>query len=218
MDITLDFETCSLVPSAAVMSVGAVVWKRYGENSPFFNENGVVKYPTFSSHVDLRGMFLDGFTFDNQTAEWWRHQSEDAKASVLEGDDDATPCSPIQTVIYNLFGWIEYLKKVLQDKDVYLWAQGSDFDIAILRNICDKYKIPVPVRYSNFRDHRTFYMEGARIICDAANVEFYENAAYRLVDEYEGQGSAHDPIYDCKRSIYSTWQMMKHLQCLKRQV
>ena len=26
------------------------------------------------------------------------------------------------------------------------------------------------------------------------------------------EGAAHDPIFDCKRSIYSTWQMMKKIR------
>ena len=33
LDITLDFETCSLTPTAAVMSIGAVAWQRDNEKS-----------------------------------------------------------------------------------------------------------------------------------------------------------------------------------------
>ena len=72
----------------------------------------------------------------------------------------------------------------------------------------------MPVSYKNFRDHRTFFLEGARIILDAALQPYDPSRAYSLVEPYEGDGVAHDPIYDCKRSIYSTWQMMKHLKCL----
>lgn len=32
IDVTFDFETCSLSPTAAVMSLGAVAWKRYGKD------------------------------------------------------------------------------------------------------------------------------------------------------------------------------------------
>lgn len=31
IDVTVDLETCSLSPTAAVMSIGAVAWKRYGK-------------------------------------------------------------------------------------------------------------------------------------------------------------------------------------------
>ena len=48
IDITIDFETCSLSPTAAIMSVGAVAWKRYSEDSPFFEQgDGLLRYPTF---------------------------------------------------------------------------------------------------------------------------------------------------------------------------
>lgn len=217
IDITLDLETCALAPTAAVMSVGAVLWNRDGDKSPFYNGNGAVKYPTFSAHVDLRGMFLNGFSFDEQTAVWWQQKSEGARVSVLASDDDATPCSPIQTVVRNLFDWIKEIKKALHNQDVCLWAQGSDFDIAILRNICYKLKIKIPVHYTFFRDHRTFIYEAACLICNARGVFYYPEKAYDLVEDYKDveKGAEHDPVFDCKRSIYSTWQMMKKLKCLK---
>ena len=28
----------------------------------------------------------------------------------------------------------------------------------------------------------------------------------------DDEGAAHDPIFDCKRSIYSTWQMMQKIR------
>ncbi len=37
-DITFDLETCALCPTAAVMSTGAVVWNRDGEDTPFLDD------------------------------------------------------------------------------------------------------------------------------------------------------------------------------------
>lgn len=220
LDITLDFETCSLCPTAAVMSIGAVAWRRDGEKSPFYNlKDGSTQDPSsvFSCHIDLRSMFVNNFTFDGKTAEWWGTKSDKAKASLLSNDSYELPCRPIEVAVKDLFEWIEDFKKENGDQDVCLWAQGSDFDIAILRNICYKFGIEVPVHYTNFRDHRTFFLEGARIICKASGVDFDPQKAYLLVEPYEGEGSAHDPLFDCQRSIYSTWQMMKHLTCLRPQ-
>ena len=107
IDITIDFETCSLSPTAAIMSVGAVAWKRYSDDSPFFEQgDGLLRYPTFSAHVDLRSCFVEGFTFDQKTAEWWSHQSEEAKQALLDNDDGDNPCLPIDVVITDLFGWM----------------------------------------------------------------------------------------------------------------
>ena len=184
IDITFDVETCAVCPTAAVMSVGAVAWNRNGEGTPFYEGREPMLYPTFSAHVDLRGMFIDGFAFDAATAQWWKERSNEAKDAVLDDDNDGIPCSPIQEVVKDFFRWIDYVKKACNTTEVNLWCQGTDFDMAILRNICHKYQAFAP------------------------------DKAYDLVDAYEVPGAAHDPLYDCRKSIHSTWQMMKHLSCL----
>lgn len=215
IDITFDFETCALSPNAAVMSMAAVAWNRKGEDTPFYTDDSILKYPTYSAHVDLRSMFIDGFDFDKRTAAWWASQSDEAKANVLSADNYDEPCLPIKDVVENFFSWIRCVENELNSSDVNLWCQGSDFDIAILRNICNKYHIYLPIKHNHFRDHRTFYMEGAKTLCDIAGVEFDPKRAYAMVDDYEGDGVKHDPTFDCQRSIASTWQMMKHLRSLK---
>ena len=214
IDITFDMETCAVCPTAAVMSVGAVARNRNGVGTPFFEEREPMLYPTFSAHVDLRGMFIDGFTFDAATAQWWKERSNEAKDALLDDDNEGMPCSPIQEVVKDFFRWIDYVKKACNATEVNLWCQGTDFDMAILRNICHKYQIEIPVSHKNFRDHRTFFMEGAAHICKLSGEAFAPDKAYDLVDAYEVPGVAHDPLYDCRKSIYSTWQMMKHLGCL----
>lgn len=216
IDVTFDFESCSLSPTAAVMSLGAVAWKRYGKESPFFEDgDGVLRNSTFSAHVDLRSMFINGFAFDKSTAEWWSKQSDEAKAALLDSDNEESPCQPIDVVVNDLFGWIDYIKKKLGDDELCLWAQGTDFDVAVLRYICWKLGIKFEIKHTSLRDHRTFYLELARILWDAAepNEEpFTIEKAYALTTDYQDitdEGAAHDPIFDCKRSIYSTWQMMK---------
>ncbi len=213
LDITIDFETCALCPTAAVMSVGAVAWNREAEGNPFYFEDFTLPdLFVYYKHVDMRSQFVEGFTFDNDTAKWWAQKSDEAKRAVLDCDD--TPLTSIQQVTENLLEWMKEVKEMVGANNAMLWSQGSDFDIAILRNICDKYNVEIPVPYKNFRDHRTFFLEGAKMICDKAGADFDTEKAYALVEPYEGEGVAHDPIFDCKQSIYSTWQMMRHLKCL----
>lgn len=213
IDITFDFETCALSPNAAVMSMAAVVWNRYADDTPFIEDAEILKYPTYTAHVDLRSMFVDGFTFDSRTAAWWASQSKEAKANVLSSDSDDAPCMPVQDVIENFFSWIGFVENSLNTLDVNIWCQGTDFDMAILRNICFKYSINIPISYKNFRDHRTYFMESAAMLCDIAGLKFEPSRAYTMVEDYK-DGVTHSPEYDCKRSIYTTWQMMKHLRCL----
>ena len=220
IDVTVDLETCALCPTAAVMSIAAVAWKRYGKESPFFDEgDGVLRNSTFSAHVDLRSMFLNGFTFDQSTADWWAKQSNEAKAVLLDNDCDEQPCQPIDVVVTELFDWMDDIKKKLGDEDLCLWAQGTDFDVAILRYICWKMGVKLRIKHTQFRDHRTFYLEMARIVWDAAEPneeKFTIEKAYAQTTDYkdiaDDEGAAHDPLFDCKRSIYSTWQMMKKIR------
>lgn len=209
-DVTLDLETCALCPTAAVMSIGAVAWDRNQVDTPFYEEGNMNNADyLYLRHIDLRSQFVNGFTFDQDTANWWASRSKEAKLAVIA--QDCQPCDSVEHVVVDFFQW---LKEIANGDEICLWSQGSDFDIAILRNICQTFHIDLPVSYKNFRDHRTFFLEGARIILDAAQQPYDPNRAYSLVEPYEGEGVAHDPIFDCKRSIYSTWQMMKHLKCL----
>ena len=210
IDITFDLETCALCPTAAVMSIGAVAWGRDQVDTPFYEEGSMNNADyLYLRHIDLRSQFVNGFTFDQDTANWWASRSKEAKLAVTA--PDSQPCDSIEHVVVDFFQWIT---EISNGDEICLWSQGSDFDIAILRNICQKFQIDLPVSYKNFRDHRTFFLEGARIILDAALQPYDPSRAYSLVEPYEGEGVAHDPIFDCKRSIYSTWQMMKHLKCL----
>ena len=218
LDITIDFETCSLCPTAAVMSIGAVAWRRDAEASPFYNMSDGTQDPlsVFSCHIDLRSMFINGFAFDEKTAAWWKAKTDEAKASLLNNDSYELPCRPIEVAVKDLFEWAQDFKKEQDEQDICLWAQGSDFDIAILRYICYKFGIDMPFPHTGFRDHRTFIYEAARLIYKARG-EFYDpSKAYDIVVDYKNidKGAEHDPVFDCKRSLYSTWQMMRKLACL----
>lgn len=219
LDISIDLETCSLCPTAAVMSIGSVAWRRDNTASPFYNLKDGKQDPAsvFSCHIDLRSMFINGFTFDEKTAAWWKAKTDEAKASLLSSDSYELPCRPIEVAVKDWFDWIEDFKKEQGEQEVCLWAQGTDLDIAILRYICYKFGIDMPLPYTSTRDHRTFIYEAARLICKVRGWSYDPSKAYNLVEDYKNieNGAEHDPVFDCNRSIYSTWQMMRKLDCLK---
>ena len=136
---------------------------------------------------------------------------------MLSSDSYELPCRPIDVAVKDLFEWMQDLKKEQGEQDVCLWAQGSDFDIAILRYICYTFGIDMPLPHTSFRDHRTFIYEAARLIYKARGEYYDPSKAYYLVEDYKNieKGAEHDPVFDCNRSIYSTWQMMRKLDFLK---
>ena len=81
----------------------------------------------------------------------------------------------------------------------------------------NKFGIDMPLPHTGFRDHRTFIYEAARLICKARGWSYVPSKAYNLVEDYKSieKGAEHDPVFDCNRSIYTTWQMMRKLDFLK---
>lgn len=214
IDITIDFETCGLTPDAAPLSIGAVAWNRFGEDTPFINDDDNNPVAPFYEHIDLRSAFLDGFAFDQSTSEWWSRQSPEAKAEVLKANDYDIPLHSVKETILDLCEWIDDVKERTGAQTVNLWSQGTDFDISILRHICTKYGIKFPVGYRDVRDHRSVTLELGCLHWVKTNDEPLPSYSdiYSLVKDYREEGScAHNPVFDCRRSIFTTWQFMKLL-------
>lgn len=217
LDITFDLETAALCPTAAPLSLGAVAWDRNSKETPFLDDLKIES--DFFVSIDLASGFVSGLTIDQQTQEWWKKQSQEAKDALL-----TQPKRALQSAIHDFFTWIENIQQTVGAETVCLWCQGSDFDIAILHNICYVLGIDIPVRYTNFRDHRSVCMEFAAKVLEEPNSDACIPAkdpkkAYALVDEYkeslslwEGRGGvSHTPVFDCRKSIFSTWQLMRQL-------
>ena len=49
IDVTIDFETCSLSANAAILQLAAVAWDRNASEKPFI----ACKIPSFNEHIDL---------------------------------------------------------------------------------------------------------------------------------------------------------------------
>ena len=47
------------------------------------------------------------------------------------------------------------------------------------------------------------------MIYKAKGESYVPSKAYELVEDYKNieKGAEHDPLFDCKRSIYTTWQL-----------
>lgn len=216
LDVTIDFETCSLSANAAVMQVALVPWMRDAKEDPFLIE----KIMPYVNYVDLRTCVVGGFDFDQETINWWHSQSQGAKAAVIAGDP-----KPIGNVFHDMFGYLHELKEVHSLSSLFLWCQGMDVDIAILRNLCRKFdrSLDEVMPHTSFRDCRTVILEAAlnearkndNGIASPENILANPSLAYKLYKElperYNQKSEAHDALYDAYRSSWLTWQALKWL-------
>lgn len=223
LDITIDFETCAMTANAAVMQVAMVPWLRDNDADPFsFDDMDI-----YEGCVDLRTCVVDGFDFDPETIKWWSERNLKAKEAVTKGEPKA-----VNDVLIGMLNYIRELKEKHALTSIFVWCQGMDFDIAILRNLCRKYgvKLEEDIPHTSFRDCRTVILEAALIEASrslngkstrANGIILHEQIlagsydVYKMFDplpeRYSAGSEAHDALYDALCSSWNTWQALKWL-------
>ena len=221
LDITFDLETAGRTANAAVMQVAAVAWRRDAESDPFYDDMII-----YNEHIDLRTCLVDGFEFDPETVTWWSRRSDAAKRAVCAGLPE-----PVEEVFNRFLYWMKAVAKNTDAASVCLWCQGSDFDTAILRNICHRYDLDdlddiIP--HTQLRDARTLILEAA-LIEARRSIEGKSTRANGIVlpdqilagsydvykmfdplpDRYTNNSVAHDALYDALRTSWNTWQALR---------
>lgn len=217
IDITIDLETCSTTPNAAIMQLAAVAWDRNHDNSATLLD-GV---PQMNVGVDLRTAVMDGFDFDPSICRFWHGNKQQVKDVVLNLEAHS-----VKDVIEGFIQWIGEVRLTFGADAVCLWAQGSDFDIAIVRNALAKYGLRLPMSQKFLRDARSICLEiGAHLLrkediepddalCD---MKTYEDSIYDiLTSSHEApavlnEGYAHDALYDACRTAFFTWCALRTL-------
>lgn len=128
--VMVDLETVDNVPTAAIVSIGAVIFAgpRNGE--------------TFYAAVDMASAIAAGLTVSDETMGWWAKQSSEAKA-VFSDPERVSVASALSA-----FGaWLP--------RDAKIWGNGASFDNAILANAYRRISRPLPWKFWNDRCYRT---------------------------------------------------------------
>jgi len=220
IDVTIDLETCGLSANAAVMQLAAVAWDRTAEDS-----QAVINRESFELvvGVDLRTAVMDGFDFDKGTLDFWKKQKDEVKAAVVDCDTHS-----MQDVMTFFVDWLKEVKKVNGADAICLWAQGSDFDLAIIKNALAKYDLRLPFSHKYFRDSRTFILEigaselagrslslASENLCDIKSSEapIYEAVTYgyEMPEVIADMELCHDAQYDARRTAWTTWCALRRL-------
>jgi|SRR6056297_696391 len=131
---TIDLETLDVIPSATVLSLGAVKF------NPFTNEEP-------HSELYLKILVDDqdrlGRTTSESTIEWWGKQDP----AVMEEAFDQTDAVTVEEALRQLNKWVVGVDEI--------WGQGYGFDMTMLEDMYRSIGKPVPWQFWQVSDSRT---------------------------------------------------------------
>lgn len=236
MDIVIDFETLAISPTAAPLQLAAQVWKRDDPSHPVDNTAiaSLGEAASFIMNFDLRDCIYHGLTIDPETVAWWAKRPDPQKHNVLRSGT----CEPVIGVVTSFLVWLDTLQTSSTDQQITLWAQGSDFDIPILRNLLRitgyEQHFSGLVPHTQFRDARTVILEYGKTLVPEFGYEasspsptqVQQRAIYAYIetlnkeagitpyaardheDNRDYKSLVHTAHYDCLRTILSLWTVM----------
>jgi hypothetical protein len=131
---TIDLETLDVVPSATVLSLGAVKFDPHSDAEPH-------------SELYLKILVDDqdrlGRTTSDKTIEWWATQDPD----VMEEAFDQTDAVTVEEALRQLNKWVVGVDEI--------WGQGYGFDMTMLEDMYRSVGKPVPWQFWQVSDSRT---------------------------------------------------------------
>ena len=167
--VAIDLETLSTSPAAVMLSIGAVaVCESTGTRLQFYAATSVDSQP--------------GRKTDASTLIWWDKQSTEARKALDYAHSE--DCPPLSQALDQLTDW---LGKLGETHDVYVYGNGSDFDIGILNHAYKEISNFVPWDFRKVRDMRTL-----RDICLRLGLEDQIKAGVPRV------GVAHNALDDAQ--------------------
>jgi exodeoxyribonuclease VIII len=131
--IMVDLETLGTGPTAAVVSIGAVVMRKSGLGKEFLRT------------IDLSAEARHGKA-DPKSINWWFKQSEEARSALLK--ESVHP----RVAAADFRDWIN---RVCAGTSPTLWGNSAAFDCVIIRNWMARQRVQLPSTHWNDRCYRT---------------------------------------------------------------
>ena len=138
-DVMIDLETLDVLPSASILTIGAVKFDPFGDD---VREKTCEK---FYVKVDIDSCDKLGLTTSTDTINWWSQQSKQAQDEAFSTEGRI----PIHEAINQLYKFCWGAKRV--------WSHGAGFDIIILEHVFAKLNKKVPWSFWEVRDTRTLF-------------------------------------------------------------
>jgi hypothetical protein len=131
-----DLETLDTVPSAVILSIGAVLFERDG--------NIMAR---FYRVIDTQSQLDAGRTVSQNTLLWWLQQDPTARAEAFS----PSRCN-VWTALNDFMGFASNTSTNIVTK---FWCNGPSFDGVLWESLARDFSQPAPWRYNQLRDQRT---------------------------------------------------------------
>ena len=162
MHVMVDIETLDTLPTAVVLSIGAV------EFQPETGEFGRTAYV----NVSARSCQSLGLTISADTVMWWLRKSVEARAALCV-DEASLPVA--------LLAFSDFMPADCEG----VWSYGPSFDEVVLQNAYRACGLKAPWRYRAVRCCRTIYnLAGIRL------EDFQSGEAHNALDDARSQAAA----------------------------
>ena len=138
-DVMIDLETLDVLPSATILTIGAVKFDPLGKD---VEEKACEK---FYVRVDVDSCDRLGATVSQSTLDWWASQSAEAQNEAF----DPNGRIDVHDAMAQLYKFCWGAKRV--------WSHGAGFDVIILEWYFRKIGKAIPWSFWEVRDTRTLF-------------------------------------------------------------
>lgn len=135
--IMVDLETLGTTPNSVILSIGAVAFD--------FNKSDC---SIFQIRIDRTSCETLGLDVDPDTVKWWEEQDPRAREAAFGGWRE-----DVWTATSRFSDWFKDVK------GEYIWGNGSDFDVALLKGAFNLTGVATPWNYRGVRCFRTLMAE-----------------------------------------------------------
>lgn len=131
---TIDLETLDVIPSATVLSLGAVKFDPFSDSEP---------HSELYLKISIDDQDLLNRTTSDSTIAWWSRQDP----KIMEETFDQTNAVTVEEALRQLNKWVVGVDE--------LWGQGYGFDMTMLEDLYRSIEKPVPWNFWQVSDSRT---------------------------------------------------------------
>ena len=141
-DIMFDLETLATTPDAVIITIGAVRFDPFGDDT----NTRAIQMPHFYTRIDVGSCDWPEAYIDDNTLAWWAKQSPEAQHEAFgEGVERMN----IRDALSLFFDFCRPCDRV--------WANGCNFDHTIIETTARRLGITVPWQFWQARDCRTVF-------------------------------------------------------------